>query len=214
MRHSKTQFMKRIFKVAIFILGVLLVITGIISGSYALVLLPDGKSEYMPFVVISLLALIIGIYICVLAMEVPRYLAKTRKMSREEKVIENIKTYMKKGKSRIAAFTFLLVLTASTLIWIISLANKFSKTITPENIRLLNLFKLVVQEWHFALFTGFFIAMLIIEFAGFTKNKHRLTLCMWEKIQQLENEVKELKTHTQTDVRQVDEINGGDTVVN
>jgi len=206
--------MKSILRIAILSLGGLLTITGIISGSYALVQLPDGVSKYMPCVVIAVFTLPAGIYICFLVIKVPHYLAKSQKMSKEERVIENIKKYIKNGKSRIAALTFLLVLTASTLIWIILLENKFTKTITSENIRLLNLFKLKVQEWHFALFTGFFIAMLIIEISGLNRDRHRLNLSMWEKIQQLESEVKDLKAHTQADGQQIDGMDGGDAVVN
>jgi hypothetical protein len=41
--------------------------------------------------------------------------------------------------------------------------------------------------------------MLIDEFAGFSRNKHMLTVNMWERIQELEDEVKELKAGTRED---------------
>jgi len=63
----------------------------------------------------------------------------------------------------------------------------------------------------FALYTGFIIAMLIMEFAGVTKDKHRLTLNMWERIQGLEDEVKELKACTQVDEQQIADVDGGDS---
>jgi MFS family permease len=211
MRQSNTQFMKRILKIAIFILGVLLIITGIISGAYAFILLQEGKSEGMPFVVMSLLALIIGICICVLVKEVPRYLAKTRKMSREEKVIENIKIYMKKGKSRIATLSIFLVVMITTSIWFMSMWNKLTETMTPAQFRLLAAAKLMVYNFYFGLFTGFIVYMLINEFAGFTKNKHRLTLNMWERIRELEREVKDLKTGTQPDAEHVAEPESGES---
>lgn len=221
MRKSITQFIKRILRIAIFSLGGLLTIIGIISGSYALVQLPDGASKFMPCVVSALFILPAGIYLCFLAIKVPHYLAESRKMSKEERVIKNIKTYTKKGKSRIAAFTFLLIFMVSILIWTLWQEKKLNETINPEKIRLMASFerpqrelpvlfsrfyilagskaKLIVYECYFGLFTGFVIAMLIIEISGLTKNKHKLTLCMWERIQQLENEVKGLKAHTQAD---------------
>jgi len=54
--------------------------------------------------------------------------------------------------------------------------------------------------------------MIIIDISGIYRNKHKLTLSMWERIQQLENEVKELKAHTQADDQQIDGMNGGDTI--
>lgn len=236
MRQSITQFMKCILRIAIFSFGGLLAITGIMSGSYALVQLPDGASKFMPCVVSALFILPAGIYLCFLAIKVPHYLAESRKMSKEERVIENIKTYMKKGKSRIAALTFLLIFMVSTLIWILWQEKKLNETINPEKNRLMASFerpqrelpilfsrfytlgrsksKLIVYECYFGVFTGFIIAMLIIEISGLTKNKHKLTLSMWERIQQLENEVKDLKAHTQADDQQIDGMDGEDVVVN
>ena len=214
MRQSITLFMKSILRIAIFSLGGLLAITGIMSGSYALVKLPDGASKFMPFVVIAVFSLPGGISLCFLAIKLPHYLVKYRKMSKEERVIENIKTYMKKGKSRIATCTIFLVVMIATSMWIMSMGNKLAETMTPEHIRLLAAAKLMVGHYLFGLFTGFIAFMLIDEFAGFTKNKHRLTLSMWERIQQLENEVKGLKAHTQADDRQIDGMDVGDVVVN
>ena len=94
------------------------------------------------------------------------------------------------------------------------MGNKLARTMTAEHFRVLDLSQLMVYQWHFLLATGFIIGMLITEIAGLNRDKHRLTLSMWESIKQLENEVKELKTHTQTDVRQIDEMNGGDAVMN
>ena len=199
MRQSNTQFVKRIMKIAISILGILLIVTGIISGSYALVLLPEGKLECIPFFVISVIALIIGICICFLVKEVPRYMAKTREMSVEEKVIHNIKTYMKKRKSRIVTCSVFLVFMIAISMFIMSMGNKLTETLTPEHFRLLAAAKLMIVHYLFGLFTGFIAFMILDEFAGFTRNKHRLTVSMWERIQQLENEVEELKGHTKAD---------------
>ena len=173
-------------------------------GLCFLVQLPDDLSKYLPYFVLAVLTLSVGLYLCFLVIKPMRYFVKSRKMSKEEKVIHNIKTYMKQRKSRIAGFTFFLIFMVSISIWMMSMGNKLARTMTPENIRLLNLAKLIVYQWHFSLVTGFIIAMLIIEIAGVTKDKHSLTLNMWERIQQLENEVKELKDSTQVDGQQIE----------
>lgn len=211
MRESNTQSVKRFTKVAISILGIILIVTGIISGSYALVLLPEGKLECISFFVISVIALVIGICICFLVKEVPRYLAKTREMSVEEKVIHNIKTYMKKRKSRIVTCSVFLVFMIAISMFIMSMGNKLTETLTPEHFRLLAVAKLMVVHYLFGIFTGFIAFMLIDEFAGFTRNKHMLTLNMWERIQELENEVKELKAPKQVDGQQISDMDGGDS---
>ena len=77
------------------------------------------------------------------------------------------------------------------------MGNKLARTMTPEHIRLLAATKLMICHYLFGLFMGLIVFMLIDEFAGFTRNKHRLTLNMWERIGELENEVKELKDCTQ-----------------
>ena len=50
----------------------------------------------------------------------------------------------------------------------------------------------VITHW-FAAFTGGVLVGCINGITGFTRNKHKLTVNMWERIQELENEVKELK---------------------
>jgi len=160
------------------------------------------------------------------------YFVKSRKMTKEERVIENIKKYLKQGKSRIAMFTFLLIFMLSFTIWVLWQEKKLNEKVTPENIRLLASFerpqrelpilfsrfyilaglkaKLITHEIYFGSLTGFIIGMLILEIAGVTKNKHRLTLNMWERIQELENEVKELKVPNQVDGQQIADMDGGD----
>ena len=214
MRQLAQKIMKSMVRIAICSIGGVLTIFGIMFGLCFLVQLPDDLFKYLPYFFLAVLTLSVGLYLCFLVIKPMRYFVKSHKMSKEERVIKNIKTYMKKGKSRIAAFTFLLILMVSISILIMSMWNKIARTMTPENIRLLNLAKLIVYQWHFSLVTGFIIAMLIIEISGLTKNKHRLTLSMWERIQQLENEVKDLKAHTQADDQQIDGMDGGDVVVN
>jgi len=142
---------------------------------------------------------------------------ESRKMSKEERVIKNLKRYMKKRKSFIALFTFCLIFMVSISMLTLWREHKLNKMVAPEQIRKMATFenpkhelpillsrfylteakaKLIVCELYLGALTGFFIFMLINEFAGFTRNKYKLTVSMWEMIKELENEVKELKAHT------------------
>ena len=58
MRQLTTKIMKSIFRIAICSIGGVLIIIGILSGSSALVLIPDGASKFMPCVVISIFGLV------------------------------------------------------------------------------------------------------------------------------------------------------------
>ncbi len=214
MRQLDQKIMKSIVGIAICSIGGVLTIFGIMFGLCFLVQIPDDLSKHLPYFFLAVLILSVGLSLCFLVIKPMRYFVKSHKMSKEEKVIHNIKTYMKQRKSRIAGLTFVLIFMVSTSIWMMSMGNKLARTMTPEHFRVLDLAKLMIYQWHFFLATGFIIAILIIEIAGVTKNKHRLTLSMWERIQQLENEVKELKIHTQADDRQIDGSDGGNAVMN
>ena len=197
MRQLTTKIMKSIFRIAICSIGGVLTIFGIMFGLCFLVQLPDDLSKYLPYFFLAVLTLSVGLSLCSLVIKPMRYFfVKSRKMSREEKIIHNIKIHMKQRKSRIAGITFFLIFIVSTSIWMMSMGNKLARTMTPEHFRVLDLAKLMIYQWHFFLATGFIIGILIIEIAGVTKEKHMLTLSMWERIQQLENEVKELKRHS------------------
>lgn len=159
-------------------------------------------------------------------------IAESRNMSEEERAIKNIETYFRQRNGRIVAFSLLLFVMVSTSIFTLWREDKLNKTMAPSQIRRMTTFenpkqelpvlfshfyiiagtkaKLIVYETYFALFTGFFIFMLINEFAGLTRNKHKLTLYMLQTIKQLENEVKELKAHTASNDQQVDRIDGVD----
>ena len=188
--------MKSIFRIAICSIGGVLTIFGIMFGLCFLVQLPDDLSKYLPYFFLAVLTLSVGLSLCFLVIKPMRYFVKSRKMSKEEKVIHNIKTYMKQRKSRIAGLTFVLIFMVSTSIWMMSMGNKLAGRMTPEHFRVLDLAKLMIYQWHFFLATGFIIGILIIEIAGVTKEKHMLTLSMLERIRQLEKEVKELKRHS------------------
>jgi len=166
MRELTTKIMKSMLRIAVCSIGGVLSIIGILSGSYALVQLPDGASKYMPCVVICLLTLPVGLYLCYLVIKPNLYFIKSRNMTKEERVIENIKTYMKKGKSRIAASAFVLIVTISFLILLVCQEKKLTGSIMYENTRLISLVKLIVFEHFFLGLTGLLGGTLIIEISG------------------------------------------------
>ena len=197
MRQLTTKIMKSIFRIAICSIGGVLTIFGIMFGLCFLVQIPDDLSKYLLYFFLAVLTLSVGFSLYFLVIKPMRYFfVKSRKMSREEKIIHNIKIHMKQRNSRIAGITFFLIFIVSISIWMMSMGNKLARTMTPEHFRVLDLAKLMIYQWHFFLATGFIIGILIIEIAGVTKEKHMLTLNMLERIRQLEKEVKELKRHS------------------
>ena len=190
----------------------MLTITGIISGSYALVQIPEGISCYIPYVVISVLTLPVGIYLCLLVIKPMQYFVKSQNMSGEEKVIENIKKYIRHSrKSRISVAIFKFVLIASMLIGIIIFEIIFTKEISTENMELVGLVHLIVFRYVTLFATGALLVELSNEITGFTRNKYKLTVNMWERIQELEKEVTGLKACTQVDGQQIADVDGGDS---
>jgi hypothetical protein len=200
MREIAKKIMKSMFlRIAVCSIGGILTIFGIMFGIYSLVRLPDGVSIYVPYIVLAVFTLPIGLYLCFLVIKQMHFFVKSRKITKEAKAIENIKKYMKQGKGRIVVFSILLVFMVAASMWIMSKVNKLAEAMTPEHIRLLVLVKFMINHYLFGLYAGFVIFILINEIAGFTKNKLMLTLNMWERIQELENEIKELKAGTQED---------------
>ena len=139
MRETNTKIKKSIFRIAICSIGGVLTIFGIMFCLYFLVQLLDTLSKYPPYFFIAVLILSVGLYLCFLVIKPMRYFVKSRKISKEEKVIENIKKYMQKGESRIAAISFIVILNIFVLILIYLRVTKLSKVITSEDIRLINL---------------------------------------------------------------------------
>ena len=180
--------------------------------------LSEGVSKFMPYVLIAWCALSCGIGLSILAVKLPKYLAESRKLSKEEKVVRNLDRYMRQRNWHIASFTLLLILFLIGSMFTFWREHKTNKMATPEQIRSRASFenpkyelpillshsyilsaskaKAIVYKLYFGSLIGFVLAMLFNEFAGFTKNKHRLTLTMWQTIKRLESEVKELKAHS------------------
>ena len=125
---------------------------------------------------------------------------KTQKLSSEEKAIENIKMYLRHNRKRqISVAIFKFVLIALMLIGIIIFEIIFTKEISTENMELVGLVHLIVFRYVILLATGALLVEFSNEITGFTRNKQLLTLNMWERIQELEDEVKELKAGTQAE---------------
>jgi hypothetical protein len=160
---------------------------------------------------------------------------ESHKMSEEERTINKLERYIRQRNRHIVAASLLLVVMVSASIYILSLEYKLNKMMAPNQIKKMATFKypehelpilfyrfyvsagakakFIVDELYFGTLTGLVIFMLINEFAGFTRNKHKLTLSMWQTIKQLENEVKELKAHTPANDQQVDRIDRADKSV-
>jgi hypothetical protein len=194
MGEPATKITKSIGRIAVCSIGGVITIFGFMLCLGALLELPDDILKNVILFFAGVLVLSIGLYLCFLVIKPMQYFVKSQKMSGEEKVIENIKTYMKKGKSRIATCSVFLVFMIAISIWIVSMGNKLTESMTQEHIKVLIAAKLLVVHYLFGLFMGFLVFMLINEFAGFTRNKHKLTLNMWDRIAELENEVSELKS--------------------
>lgn len=157
----------------------------------------------------------------------------SHKMSEEERAIRNLERYIRQRNRHIVAASLLLVVMVSASIYILWLEDKLNKKMAPNQVKRMATFenpehdlpilfshiyvlagakaKLIVDEMYFGTFTGLVIFMLINEFAGFTRNKHKLTLYMLQTIKQLENEVKELKAHTTSNDQKVDDFDREDT---
>lgn len=130
-------------------------------------------------------------------------------MRKEEKMIKD----MKKGRVvRIIVCIIILIMMSAVLAFVIHKDMKLDALITPENVKemasledlkteLPILFcrfhtlasyssKLMFYGMYFASFIGLFLVLLIIEIAGL--GYRRLIVSMWERIQRLEQKLKDL----------------------
>lgn len=216
--------LKRLLGIALYSLGGLSTIIGVLLAAHALDLASKGASRFIPFALISASTLVAGIYLLLIRRRKP--LAEWRKMPAEERAVKDLIGHLQARKGRIAALSFLLVVIVSSSVWLFWREHKLNQMGAPEQVRGMASFedlkyelpilfsrfyiiaavkaKLIFWECTSGLFTGFLIVMLINELAGFTRNKHKLTLCMWKRIKQLEDEVERLKAHVRSDDRQID----------
>lgn len=213
MRQSLKLFVKRVLRIVVFSLGGLLVTVGVLAVVAAVFEIPKTGLGCIPFAAIALFAAGGGIGICLLAPKLPRKSVKFKMMSREERFVENIRIFQKQRSFRIVLFSVFAGVSLVICILTVRQGKKLDATITPQNIRPMASFenadselpalfcrfytlaglkaKLALNGYLFALGAGFWLAMLIIDIAGL--NRADLILSMWEKIQQLERDVKESK---------------------
>ena len=142
-------------------------------------------------------------------------------MTKEEKAIRNIRRAIKQRMLRI----MLVVGVVAFLIWCTVFAksrgDRLDAKITPEHVRSMASYenpkheipilfsrfytlsacraKLKIYEFYFSVFTGLFIALLIIEIAGVLNGGRYLTLSMWERIETLEAEISRLRSQPDTE---------------
>ena len=217
------SYLKQLWGIAVYSLAGLSTIIGILSAVYALDLISKGVSKFIPFALISASTLIAGIYLLSIRWRKP--LAEWRKMSAEEKAVKDLKRHLQDRNGRIAALGFLLVVMVSSSVWLFWREHTLNRMAAPEQIKrmassenleyelpiLFSRFyviaaakaKVMFWECFFGLFTGFLVFMLINEFTGLFNNKNKLVLSMWERITQLEDEVKLLKAREQSDDREI-----------
>lgn len=216
MRHSIKLSLKKILRIVLFGLGglltiiSLLVIMGIIFQKNA------NRSESIPVFAIALVTLVIGIGIYSLAPKLPKTSSKLKLLSQEERFIENLRRFIKRRRLLDTLLVFLIIFILSCLIFSFWQSKKLDSLITPGHIRTMATFENPKQElpilfyrfynlarlrtillfrcYFFAILLGIFIGVLINEIGGLYRNRHRLTISMWERIQKLENEVEELRT--------------------
>lgn len=223
---------KKLLRIVTFILGGLLVITGIFLSGWGIQLLrTEGiSSDFMPFIV-SVITLAAGICICILAIKMPMYLAEANKMSREERLIENHKRYLKQRKNTVLVALML----GYILFCLLSFSYQIKELDTEKAKKISSMFsneepirdlpflfsdfyeltgsktKLIIHQYVVVGLTIIVITFLIVEISGSIRDKYRLTVSMWERIQQLEDEVKELKSYTQVNGQQIADMDGGDS---
>jgi hypothetical protein len=226
-------FLKWILMIPFFCLGVFFTVMGLLAIVADVAHIPYESNESFFFFAIGVLWFIAGVGMCFLALMFPRPPADSRGMSKEEGTIENLKDIEGQRKFFIAACVVSLAIVLSSLTAGVRQIKELDAVTTPEQItstasfdnpkhelpilfsQLYTLAKsrveLIFGEWLAIIFAGVITGVLIIEIGGFISNRHGLTISMWERIQQLEKEVKELKDVTQPDAQDIAEPESGET---
>lgn len=205
--------MKTILRIAIFSVGGFLAVFGILMLIAALIPGSIDKGESIWGVVIATFLLVGGMAICALAPKAPHPAVSVQMMSREERLVQNVRDHMKKRMSRIGALGVLLVTMLCGLVFAVWQGKKLDAMVTPQLFRstdasggadellstqLSSIYvlagakaKILLHTYWFAAWTGFCIGAIIIEAGGLTKPE--LTLAMWERMERLEREIKDLQ---------------------
>lgn len=204
MNESNQSHLKRLLRIGTCGLGWLSTIIGFLLAMHTLSLIPAGVSRFLPFLFMSASTLTAGIYLLSIWWQKP--LAEWRKLSEEERAIRNLKRYIKQRKKGIKGNCILVIFMVSASMFLFWQEHRLDQVVDMENFSHFYYIaaakaKVMHYELYFGVFTGFSIFMLINDIFGFTRNKHKLTLTMWERIKQLEDEIKALKAYTQADDR-------------
>ncbi|MHC4596030.1 MAG: hypothetical protein ACYS19_13955 [Planctomycetota bacterium] len=170
--------------------------------------------------------MIIGVGMCFLAPMLVKPSPDLSGMSREEGTIENLKEVVKLRKLFIVGWIVFLAFVLWYLMATVRQIKDLDAETTPAQIastasvdnpehELPILFsdfytwaksrtELIFIKWLMGMFAVFLFIILILEIGGFISNRHRLTISMWERIQQLEKQVEDLKVSTQPDAQDID----------
>jgi hypothetical protein len=205
--------MREFLRIATFSVGGLLAMLGILLLIATLIPGSADKGEPIWGVVIATFLLAGGMAVCTLAPKVPHPAASMQTMSPEEKMVQNIRDFPKKHRSRIGALAVLSATMLCGLLFTLWQGRKLDAMVTPELFRLTDASgnaddvlstqlssvyvlagakaKVLLHTYWFAAWTGFCIGALTIEVGGLTKPG--LTLAMWERIERLEREIKDLQ---------------------
>lgn len=226
-----TLFLNWVFMIGFFCLGAALAIIGLVIIVGSIVQTPYERSEFIFAFAMGVLWLIVGVGMCFLAPMLIKPSPDLSGMSREEKTIENIKEAVKIRKLCIVGWIVFLAFVLWYLMATVRQIKELDAETTPEQIvstasfdnpehelpilfsRFYTLAKsraeLIFGKWLMGMCAVFLIIMLIIDIGGFRSNRYRLTISMWERIQELEKEVRELKTRAQPDAQDVAEPESG-----
>lgn len=204
MNESNQSYLKRFLRIGTCGLGWLCTILGFLLAMHALSLIPAGVSRFLPFVFMSASTLTAGIYLLSIWWQKP--LAEWRKLSEEERAIRDFRQYIMQCNHRIVSSSFLLIFMVSGSVFLFWQEWRIDQVADMENLSHFYYMaaakaKVMYYGLFFGVLTGCSICTLLNDIFGFTRNKLKLTLTMWERIKQLEDEVKTLKAHAQADDR-------------
>jgi len=219
--------------IGFFCLGAALAIIGLVMIVVSLTEIPDDRSDCIFAAAKGALWLVIGVGMCFLAPMSIKPSPDLSGMSREEKTIENLKEVVRQRKFFIVGWIVFLAFVLCYLMATVRQIKDLDAETMPEQITSTTSFdnpkqelpilfsrfytlaksreELIFVKWLMGICAVVLITMLIIDIGGFRNKGYRLTISMWERIQELEREVEELKTSTQPDAQDIDESNSGES---
>ena len=133
MKESYKLFKQKILRIALFSVGGLLIIISFISiiSLFQLSKFDDGL---FPFYFLTFIPFIVGIGICFFAPKLPSPSVIIQRLSKEERIIENLKKFQKQHSHRIVFFSVCIFIMLVIFILIAHNGKKVDSMMTPENI--------------------------------------------------------------------------------